>query len=154
METLEKVIESFVENSYKMEGIVSGQQLQGTALSDDYIKSAIKSNIRDRIIEEVVTQKKRELDNYAKQKIADEKNKSYISAIKQLLWEGFVVAIFVGLLGNELTSLGDVLKSNAGGSWYIIITIVLIVIYAIIVLGLYVVKFTKDIIDHFTKKGR
>mgnify|MGYP004649827723 CR=1 FL=1 len=154
MDTLEKVINSFVENGYKRENIEADRQFQDTELSDDYIMAAIKSNIKQRIIDEVVMQKKKELDQYAKQRVAEEKNKSHIAAIKQLLWEGFIVAIFVGLLGNEITTLGDFLKTRAGGSWYIIITIILIGIYTVAVLGLYIVKFTKDIINNFTKKGK
>ena len=154
MEKLEKIVGIYIDNEYKGKDLELDKRLEDSTLSDDCIRDAIKEEIKQRIINEVVAEKKKELDQYAKQKIADEKTKSHISTIKQLLWEGFVVAIFVGLLGSELSSLIERGKNIvANGKLYDLITIILIVIFAIIILGLYITKFTKDIINTFTRKG-
>jgi len=154
VETLDKLVHLFVEEKCQKEGIETSREFDGTTLSADSMKKEFEKTLKDRIIEEVISQKKKELDQYAKKKVDEERKSSSIAAIKELLWEGFILSIFVGLLGNELTTLIEVFKNFAGEKWHTIITTILIFVYAAIVLALYVIKFTKDIINTFIKKGR
>lgn len=154
MNTLDKVVQKFVENGFQEEHINNDLINNDPEFSVESMKTAMKENIKERIIAEIIENKKNEIDAYSKKSIEEERKKSTLIAIKELLWEAFVVAIFVCLLGNELTTLIEFFKSFGGEQRHTLITVILIIVYASIVLAMYVIKFTKDIIRTFVNKSK
>lgn len=120
----------------------------------DSVETAVKQKIREEIISEVYEYKKAQIVQEAKIEIEDEKKKSSFASIKQIMWEGFVLALIVGLLVNEASYLIQYLKELGNGSIPILVTVILIIVFAVIALALYIVKFTKDIIDKFIKNKK
>lgn len=154
MDTLDKVVKKFVDVSFKGENISEDLNLNDSEFSVDCMKEAIIINIRQRIISEIISEKKTELDEYSRKVVEEERKKSMLISIKELLWEAFILAIFVGLLGNEITTLTEFFKSFGGAERHTLITVILIIVYAVISLSMYVVKFTKDIISTFVNKSK
>ena len=118
------------------------------------VETAVKQRIREEIISEVYEYKKAQIVQEAKTEIENEKKKSSFASVKQIMWEGFVLALIVGLLVNEASYLIQYLKELGNGSIPILVTVILIIVFAIIALALYIVKFTKDIIDKFIKNKK
>lgn len=118
------------------------------------VEAAVKKELREKIITEVYEYKKAKIIKEAKIEIENENKKSSFAAIKQIMWEGFVLALIVGLLVNEASYLIEYLKKLGNGSVPIIVTVILIIVFAIMALVLYIVKFTKDIIDKFVKNKK
>lgn len=152
MDTLDKVVQKFVDVSFDGENIKADFCDDALDFSIDNMKMAIKNTIKERIISEVIENKKTEITMFSKKIVKEERKKSTLISIKELLWEAFIMAIFVGLLGNEITTLVEFFKSFGGEERHTIITIILIVVYAFISLALYVVKFTKDVVNKFVYK--
>ena len=155
METLDKVVDFFVNTHFKRDHTdletISGSH---DDFSTEDVKIAFADNIKKRIIDEITDQKKNEIDEYTKKVVEEERKKSSIIAIKELMWEAFVLAIFVGLLCNEISTLIEFFKGFGGLERHTLITVILIVVFASIVLVLYIVKFTKDIIKTFIKTSK
>lgn len=150
METLDKVVDYYVNTKVPDGSYDNAEAFQGID-----IKEAMSERIKGRIVDEIMEEKKRELSKVAKEEVEKERKKSSLIAIKELMWEAFVLAIFVGLLGNELSTLIEFFKGFGGAENHTIITVILILVFSAIVLVLYIVKFTKDIIDKFVnKKGK
>ncbi|MCM1223543.1 MAG: hypothetical protein NC548_54750 [Lachnospiraceae bacterium] len=118
------------------------------------VEIAVKQKIREEIISEVYEYKKSQIVQEAKKEIEDEKKKSSFASIKQIMWEGFVLALIVGLLVNEASYLIQYLKELGNGSIPILVTVILIIVFSVIALALYIVKFTKDIIEKFIKNKK
>ena len=142
----------------QLDNIIDTAVAQIHIKSDNYdktaVETAVKKEIREKIIAEVYEYKKAEIIKDAKIKIENEKKKSSFASIKQIMWEGFVLALIVGLLVNEASYLIEYLKELGNGSVQIIVTVILIIVFAIIALVLYIVKFTKAIIDKFVKNKK
>lgn len=141
---LDELIKKVVENS----------NIQAENFNITEVENSVKIQLRDKIISEVCKYKKNDIIKEAKKQIEDEKKKSSFASIKQIMWEGFVLALIVGLLVNEASYLIQYLKELGSGSIPIIVTVILIIVFAIISLSLYIVKFTKDIIDKFIKNKK
>ena len=154
METLEKIVKYVVDSRYPDKTLPENPQPDNPEFSLESIKAAMSKQLSDKIIEEVLECKKRELQREMKQKIEEERKRSSYTAIKQLLWEAFISVMFIGLLVNEMTTLIGYFKSLGSEKMYVQVTIILIIIFSVIVLALYVVKFTKDIIEKFVYKSK
>ena len=149
METLIKVVDFYIDAQVPESTYDANPAFQGVN-----IKESISDRLKERIIGEILDERKKELARVAKEEVEKERRKSSLIAIKELMWEAFVLSIFVGLLGNEMTTLIEFFKGFAGAEKHTLVTVVLIVVFFVIVFVLYIVKFTKDVIDKFiNKKG-
>ena len=154
MKTLDKVVSEYVDLRYTIGSTDGSVPLDDSTFSVEEIVSGVKNGIKERIVAEVLEDHKKEILKVTKNAIENERKKSSFIAIKELMWEAFVLSIFVGLLGNELTTLIEFFKSFGGEENHTLITVVLIGVFTIIVLLLYIVKFTQDIIDKLIIKKK
>lgn len=134
--------------------VVETCNVQVDSLDKTSVEEAVKNSIREAIINEVCEYKKTQIIQEAKVQIEEEKKKNSFASIKQIMWEGFVLALIVGLLVNEASYMIEYLKNLGDASVQIVITVILIIVFAIAALALYIIKFTKDIIDKFVKNKR
>lgn len=74
--------------------------------------------------------------------------------MKEIMWEAFALAILVGLLVNELSTIIEFIKTFFGEDKHTLITVILIIIFLVITLLLYVIKFTRDVIDKVLDKRK
>lgn len=133
---------------------VKSYNLQTDQYNKEDVEDAVKQKIREKIILEVFEYKKTQIVQEAKVEIENEKRKISFVFIKQIMWDGFILALIVGLLVNEASYLIQYLKELGNGSIQILVTVILIIVFAILALILYIVKFTKDIIDKFIKNKK
>lgn len=142
--TLDKVVDSYIEQ----------QSIDAGALDVNEVKKALKEKLTSQISQEIYDYHVTEIKKEAKKEIEEEKRKSTFTSLKQLMWEAFILAIVVGLLVNEITYLIEFLKNLGDVKVQVIVTVILIIAFTVLVLTLYVVKFTKDIIDKFVLKKK
>lgn len=139
---LYKIVEYYVENKAGINESKAGLTLEG--------KQDLKERVINSFIEDITLDIENELSEEAKNKIIKIENetrkKIKIVEIKKIVWHGFILSFFVGLLVNQVTEVISLCKGTSSDI-NTFITAIIIMVLILICLGLFIYDFSVQIIN-------
>lgn len=138
---LEQLINVFVDNKYSE---ITKEMNEGE--EKEYLIDGVKEKIRSEIIGEIKEEYKEEIVEQAEKEIEQQERKKRITEIKEVIWSGFFVALFVGLLVNQIT---DIISFYKGASSIkdIAPTYIICLVFMLICLAIFLWQFMNKIMD-------
>lgn len=133
--TLDKVVSAYVHNN--------AEEKQ----EEPDILSAAEDSIKKRIVEEIEPVIKEKV----KAQVETEENEKKLEELKEIIWSGFLVAFFVGLLVNQVTDVITHLKGNDNMQGTLTAIIILLLLCLAVFLYMFIAK-VKKIYDAIKKK--
>lgn len=133
--TLDKVVSTYVHNN--------AEEKQ----EEPDILSAAEDSIKKRIVEEIEPVIKEKV----KAQVETEENEKKLEELKEIIWSGFLVAFFVGLLVNQVTDVITHLKGNDNMQGTLTAIIILLLLCLAVFLYMFIAK-VKKIYDAIKKK--
>ena len=133
--TLDKVVSEYVHNN--------AEEKQ----EEPDILSAAEDAIKKRIVEEIEPVIKEKV----KVEVETEENEKKLEELKEIIWSGFLVAFFVGLLVNQVTDVITHLKGDDNMQGTLAAIIILLLLCLAVFLYMFIAK-VKKIYDAIKKK--
>lgn len=110
------------------------------------LREKIKKDVVEEVKQEYKAQVMADAENDIQQRISDNK----ISQLKNLMWNGFLIAFLVGLAVNQITDLIGYWKGSVSLS-SLMPTLIITVVLVAICMGLYFYNMVKDTVDMYKK---
>lgn len=136
--TLDELLTKAYEDNEKEIKAQTSIEPDDTEFMFESVKERISSKIYSEIKEEVYEEIMEKVNEDLKKHEHDRK----IEELRKVIYSGFIIAFFVGLLVNQVTDIASYIKKSLELEWGI--TIILIVFLAIISIGLTVYKFVDE----------
>lgn len=155
-EDLNSVIEAAINNNLEAEAVLQNAAANRKDVTYLYLRDLAKKELRNRICEEIKEELKEQIVKEAQDEIDRKANLKQIQEIKTLTVTGAILAVFIGLLVNQLTEIisyykGSILVVGTQSTW--LISTVFFAIAAIITAGWFFRNALKIIKDFSEKKS-
>lgn len=140
---LDTMIESYI--------AVKEKDLETIPESDreEYLE-LLREKIKKMVVEEVKQEYKAQVMADAESDIQQRISDNRISQLKNLMWNGFLIAFLVGLAVNQITDLIGYWKGNVSLN-SLMPTLIITVILVAICMGLYFYNMIKETVDIYKK---
>lgn len=145
MDVLDKVLEVFISDKAHELG-----EKVNAGLRDEFCNT-IREKTREQIVEEIKQHYTDEIVAQAEKEINRKEQEKRLKEMKSLLWQGFFVAMCVGLFVNQVT---DVISFYKGISSLkqIYPTMLICLLLFVVCISMYIITFAKQFMDFFKEK--
>lgn len=145
MDVLDKVLDVFIKDKAHELG-----EKVSTELRDEFCDT-IRETTREKIVQEIKQYYTNEIIAQAEAEINRKEQEKRLNEMRNLLWQGFIVAMCVGLFVNQVT---DVISYYKGISplKQIYPTLLICILLFAICIGMYAITFAKQFMDFFKEK--
>ena len=108
--------------------------------------NALKATLIKDVTQEIISEQADIISKMADDEMERLKTEKHVKELRRLLWEGFIVAFFVGLLVNQATDLISIFKGVIE-STFLLKTIIFISLFIVICVFIFIFNYLVKLVD-------
>lgn len=148
MDKLDQLVDAYISNQQK---IINNR---APAKDKDELLNALREKLKQEVMQEIKDKFEDEIIAEASEKIQKNANREKLNQLTGLMWNGFLLAFFVGLAVNQVTEIINYYNRTLFGNslWF---TLIISLILIVLCIALYACAFAKYVIETYrelTKK--